>query len=136
MATANFTTKPPMQRMKRSCTERFLKSALQRHVWYDRVASYGMFAGPSQQGHCSADVLSVARSWWLCKESDVLSWAKRCGLGISNLGEDFRDRWQSQGCMQGNLHSGNLLEDGVGLVPPARASCPPIPTNSASYVET
>jgi hypothetical protein len=94
-----------MQRMKHNRAGRFVKSALQRHVWYDRVASYGMFAGASQQRRCSGDVFGVARSWWLCKESDVLSWAKRCGLGISNLGEDFEDRWQSQGCMQGNLHS-------------------------------
>jgi hypothetical protein len=85
--------------------------------------------------HCCADVFSVARSWWLCKESDVLSWAKRYGLGVSNLGEDFRNQWQSQSFMQGNLHSSNLLEDGVGLVSPARASCPPMPADTVSFVD-
>jgi hypothetical protein len=112
MATANFTTKPPMQWMKPGSVVRFLRSALPRHVWYYRGIVW-YFYRPSQT---EADVFSMARSWWLCKEGDVLSWAKRC--------------------MQGNLYSSNLLEDGVSLISPARVSCPPMPTNAGSYVET
>jgi hypothetical protein len=40
MATANFTTKPPMHYMKLGAVSGILKSLLQRHMGHERVAWY------------------------------------------------------------------------------------------------
>jgi hypothetical protein len=63
MATANFTTKPPMLWMNLGVAVRFLKSALQRYVSYDRVASYGVFARASQTKALFCIVSAFRFSW-------------------------------------------------------------------------